>query len=99
MKVDVEGAELFAFRGAKGIIARDKPPVFFECAPATLTPFNITTFDVFDFFTSINYDIFVPDEWIVSGESNKPLSREAFDRAQHYPAIARNFLALPKLSR
>jgi FkbM family methyltransferase len=96
LKVDVEGAELFAFRGARGIIARDKPPVFYECAPPTLKPFNITTFDVFAFFESINYKVVLPDEWIVSQDKTVPLTAELFDKAQHYPPIARNFLALPK---
>jgi FkbM family methyltransferase len=96
LKVDVEGAEIFALRGARQLIARDRPPVFFECAPSTLKPFGVTTFDVFDEFVSMGYVLVMIDEWIVQGASTKALAREAFDKAQHYPAQARNFLALPK---
>jgi hypothetical protein len=96
LKVDVEGAELFAVRGAKGLIARDRPPVFFECAPSTLKPFGITTFDVFDQFVTLGYVLVHIDEWVEKASSTKPLTRDAFDKAQHYPAVARNFLALPK---
>ncbi len=96
LKVDVEGAELFAFRGAREMIARDRPPIFFECAPSTLKPFGITTFDVFDHLVSLGYVLVMIDEWVEQGDKTAPMAREAFDKAQHYPALARNFLALPK---
>ena len=37
VKVDVEGAELLVFRGARALLARDRPFIVFECGAGTPT--------------------------------------------------------------
>ncbi len=58
IKCDVEGAELFAFRGAKRMIDASKPTVICEINPAFLLSFGIALDDLLDFFTSRGYELY-----------------------------------------
>jgi len=55
IKCDVEGAELFAFRGAQKLIARDRPVVFSEMLRKWSAKFGYHPNDIIRFFSQLGY--------------------------------------------
>jgi FkbM family methyltransferase len=94
MKVDVEGAEVLVFRGARKLIARCKPPILFECTPDGLKGANQTAADVFEEIQSgLGYRLQLIKDFLAG--STEPLTLEAFRKSMLYPATARNYVAAP----
>jgi FkbM family methyltransferase len=58
IKCDVEGAELFAFLGAKKTIARDKPIIFTEMLRKWAAKFNYHPNEIIKFLNSLGYKCF-----------------------------------------
>lgn len=58
IKCDVEGAELFAFQGAKETLQRDKPIVFTEMLRKWAAKFNYHPNEIIALFTSLGYRCF-----------------------------------------
>jgi FkbM family methyltransferase len=58
IKCDVEGAELFAFQGARETLQRDKPIVFTEMLRKWAAKFDYHPNDIITFFTSLGYRCF-----------------------------------------
>ena len=58
VKIDIEGAELYAFRGMRGLIARDRPVILTEICPYFLKGFGIESNDLRNFFNELDYQIF-----------------------------------------
>lgn len=57
MKIDVEGAELAALRGAERLLERDAPVLVFECAPGQYARFGTAPADVTEFLTARGYRV------------------------------------------
>lgn len=57
IKIDIEGAELWAFEGSKRIISTMRPIIFFEMQPLNLRVYPYTTEDIFAFLTEHGYQI------------------------------------------
>ena len=55
MKVDIEGADIFAMRGAKNTILKNKMPILFEYTQHMQKEFNTSLQDYIEFTESINY--------------------------------------------
>jgi len=56
IRMDIEGAELMALRGAEGVLERDRPSVLLEIHPAMLTArFGASEDEVFDLFRRLGY--------------------------------------------
>ena len=55
MKVDIEGADIFALRGAKQTILKNKMPVIFEYTQHMQDAYNTTFNDYVEFAESVNY--------------------------------------------
>jgi len=55
LKCDIEGADLFAMRGAKTLLEKHKPVVVIEVDSWYLQGFGLTVKDVTDFFTRLGY--------------------------------------------
>ncbi len=55
MKIDVEGAELYALLGAKETLLRSHPKIVIEVRPATLAGMNTTAEDLFSFLKQVGY--------------------------------------------
>jgi FkbM family methyltransferase len=96
VKVDVEGAELDVLRGGRRILEENHPWLVFESTQSALGAAGVTTRDLYDFVTELDYAVYVPRAY---HEGASPLSFEQFDRAHHYPFAAFNFLGVPKSGR
>jgi len=57
MKIDVEGAELAALRGAERLLERDAPVVVFEYAPGNYARFGVAPADVTGFLAERGYRV------------------------------------------
>ena len=55
LKCDIEGADLFAMRGAKALLERHKPVVVIEVDSWYLQGFGLTVKDLTDFFGGLGY--------------------------------------------
>jgi len=95
IKIDVEGAELAALRGGEALLNRHHPVVLFECAKRALEANEVAAYEVYEFFQSHAYDIFLIQDWL---EGTPPLAYEPFSQAMEYPFQAFNFLAVPRNS-
>lgn len=93
-KLDVEGGEFAAIKGAKKMIARCKPAMLFECGPPwTLVPFGYTRGDFFDLLhDDLGYSVWLVSDYLFSRD---PMGREEFERAGTYPFPGFNYIALP----
>ena len=58
LKVDIEGADLFALRGAKQLLLRNKPVVVSEINPWFLEGFGLAPKEFTEFFDSIGYAMY-----------------------------------------
>jgi FkbM family methyltransferase len=93
LKVDVEGAELMVFRGAKELLLRDQPPIIFESTKSNLNMFGQRPADMFDHLVGGHgYSLFTPRGFL---EGSPPLDSQQFDSAHSYPFQAFNFIAMP----
>ena len=65
IKCDVEGAELFAFQGAKETLRRDKPIVFTEMLRKWAAKFNYHPNEIIALFSSLGYRCFYADGFVL----------------------------------
>lgn len=56
IKIDIEGAELFALQGALGLIERDRPAIVCEVDPEFLSGFDLSPHDVTGLLAEHGYD-------------------------------------------
>jgi len=64
VKIDIEGAELFALQGMKETLKKWKPVIMLEITPFFLSGFNLKEQDVRDFFQPLDYLFFKYDKTI-----------------------------------
>jgi FkbM family methyltransferase len=57
VKIDVEGAELLAFEGMRGLIDRDRPYLIFEIDDSFLRELGASARELCDFLTDCGYDL------------------------------------------
>ena len=57
VKMDIEGAELWALQGAKDFLQRCRPVVFLEISVLNLAAYPYKARDIFDFFKNLNYQL------------------------------------------
>lgn len=85
IKCDVEGAELFVFKGGLETIKRDRPIVFTEILRKWSAKFNYNPNEIFELFYSLGYKAFV-----TSGKSLKPFTQ------MDEETIETNFFFIPE---
>jgi FkbM family methyltransferase len=97
VKCDVEGADLFALRGARATLEKHKPVVVVEITPWFLEGFGLSVVDVVSFFEELGYrcyryddggrliptptDAIVEDNWIFVHPDNASRVRGLFVEA------------------
>lgn len=91
IKIDVEGGELAALKGAETILNSYHPTILFECAQSGLTAHNVSQSEVYEFFRAHNYSLFLIKDWLSNKEA---LDYEGFVKSMEYPFQAFNFLAV-----
>lgn len=96
IKIDVEGGELAVLRGGESILKHYQPTILFECTQSGLEAYALSISDVYNFFYTYSYSIFLLKDWLENGEA---LSYEQFVEAMQYPFQAFNFLAIPNTNR
>ena len=55
LKCDIEGADLFAMRGARGLLEKHRPLVVIEIDSWYLQGFGLSVKDITDFFAGLGY--------------------------------------------
>ncbi len=85
IKIDIEGAELFALRGAQQIIQKYRPVILIEINPEFLKGFGLKDQDMLDFISQQGYEITYLDEAI---KKLVPLGSR--------PLWENNFILIPK---
>lgn len=95
IKIDVEGFELQALKGAAQTIAAHKPDLIFECGPvANEEKDGFSGDDLFNYITKeLGYDVYAA---IDLKFDRSALTLPEFRRYRTYPFIALNFIALAK---
>ncbi len=80
IKIDIEGAELFALRGAKNLINLYKPSILIEINPVFLEGFGLKESDLLEFIDSMGYETFHfnKDTGKLDIIKNKPLWEDNF---------------------
>lgn len=76
IKIDVQGAELRVLSGAAAVVARDRPALFVEVHPPSLTLYGASLHLLLRWFADRNY----APHWLVRGQA-KPLPRAELDGA------------------
>jgi FkbM family methyltransferase len=76
MKIDIEGAELYALQGSVGFLKEHQPIIFLEISVENLKVYPHKEKEVFDFFESNNYDLFVLNGKKCTAENISDMVRE-----------------------
>lgn len=97
IKLDIEGGELSALRGAVQTFAKWKPSLLFECGSEyENNVVQSSRHDLFNFLTgTLRYKIYTFSDFLFD---KGPLEYDEFRKCGLYPFRAFNFVALPELS-
>ena len=93
VKVDVEGAELLVFRGARALLARDRPFIVFECGAGTADRYAADAAgQTFGLLEELGYAVSLMKRWL---KDEPPFSVSEFQR-QFSEGTNFYFLAYPR---
>lgn len=96
IKIDIVGAEYYALRGAKKLIAKWKPYLIVEITKEGLDDFSITPEKIFPLLNSeLDYQVYTLEDWL---HGKSAIEFNEFEKFMHYPYKAYNFLAIPRQS-
>lgn len=85
VKIDIEGAELFALKGMTELIKKFKPVILMEIVPFFLKGFKINEKDLLNFIKTLNYKMFLYDE-----TNNKLIPHKGIVIESNYILIHKN---------
>jgi FkbM family methyltransferase len=95
IKIDIEGGELAALRGAVRLINKLQPVILFECGSEyDMVEKNLSRRALYDFITQdLNYDILCLADFLFDKGS---MTFDEFRKCGLYPFRAFNFIARPR---
>ena len=96
VKIDIEGAELGAFRGGVALFKRSRPTIMFESAEVDENSLGYSAEKLFDWFSGNDFEVICPDRL---AHDAPPLTKAAFQDAHAYPQRTLNFFAVPTEKR
>ncbi len=96
IKIDIEGGELGALRGAAKVLAMRRPTIMFESAPGAGARLGYSTNSLWSFLDESGYVVVAPNRLAHDGDG---LSLEAFNDAHLYPRRTTNYFAVPRERR
>lgn len=93
IKIDVEGFEYPALKGADNLLKRCQPAILFEAGAVTDLDVDTSSYDdLFSYLTNgLGYQIFAAFDLF---HDRPPISAEAFNMYRTYPFLAFNYFAL-----
>lgn len=91
LKLDIEGGELAALKGATAILDTWRPPILFEWG-SEYVPDKPSRTELFDFLSKRRYGIYSFGDFLFE---KGPMGFDEFRRCGLYPFRAFNFLAIP----
>ena len=95
LKLDIEGAELWALKGARKSVDYHQPTVVIECGRnETLEPFGYSRQDMYDYVSGdLGYSMYSVVDYLYGRD---PMTADEFGRAGTYPFRGFNYVCLPK---
>ena len=96
IKIDIEGGELGALRGAVNVLTKHRPTVMFESAPGCGARLGYSTTDLWRFFDELGYVIVAPNRLAHDAEG---MSLDAFNDGHLYPRRTTNYFAVARERR
>lgn len=96
IKLDIEGAELGALRGAERLVMTGRPIAMFESAPGAGASLGFSLEDMFAWWSSKGYGLYVPNRVAHDGP---PLTMDSFIESHAYPRRTTNYFAIPDEKR
>jgi FkbM family methyltransferase len=96
IKIDIEGGELGALRGAAQVLSRHRPTVMFESAPGCGARLGYSTAALWRYLDELDYMIVAPNRLAHDGEG---MSLDAFNDGHLYPRRTTNYFAVPRERR
>lgn len=96
LKIDIEGGELGALRGAARVLANHRPTVMFESAPGCGARLGYSTTALWRFLDESGYAIVAPNRLAHDGDG---MSLEAFNDGHLYPRRTTNYFAVARERR
>jgi FkbM family methyltransferase len=96
IKIDIEGGELGALRGAVSVLSKHRPTVMFESAPGCGARLGYGTTALWRFFDELGYVIVAPNRLAHEADG---MSLEAFNDGHLYPRRTTNYFAVARERR